>query len=197
MTAQSDTSVRKQYNYVHFRTFFKEKKHPNRLICTWHHFPPTEAKQSTMEAQNLGKILIIDDNEDLLFAAKMLLKKHAKEVMIEKDPRRIPFLINNHSYDVILLDMNFREDTTSGKEGFYWLKQIKEIDPKAVVILITAFGDVEMAVQALKEGATDFILKPWQNEKLIATLSSAIKLKESYDEVDKLQKKTKAATNRP
>lgn len=144
-----------------------------------------------METQALGKILIIDDNEDLLFAAKMLLKKHAKEVMIEKDPRRIPFLINNNSYDVILLDMNFREDTTSGKEGFYWLNQIKEIDPKAVVILITAFGDVEMAVQALKEGATDFILKPWQNEKLIATLSSAIKLKESYNEVDKLQKKQK------
>lgn len=145
-----------------------------------------------MEAQNLGKILIIDDNEDLLFAAKMLLKKHAKEVVIEKDPRRIPFLINNNSFDVILLDMNFREDTTSGKEGFYWLSQIKEIDPKAVVILITAFGDVEMAVQALKEGATDFILKPWQNEKLIATLSAAIKLKESYNEVDKLQKKQKA-----
>ncbi len=144
-----------------------------------------------MENQDLGKILIIDDNEDLLFAAKMLLKKHAKEVMIEKDPRRIPFLINNNNYDVILLDMNFREDTTSGKEGFYWLQQIKEIDPKAVVILITAFGDVEMAVQALKEGATDFILKPWQNEKLLATLSAAVKLKESYNEVDKLQKKQK------
>lgn len=145
-----------------------------------------------METQTLGKILIIDDNEDLLFAAKMLLKKHAKEVVIEKDPRRIPFLINNNSFDVILLDMNFREDTTSGKEGFYWLSQIKEIDPKAVVILITAFGDVEMAVQALKEGATDFILKPWQNEKLLATLHAAIRLKESYNEVDKLQKKQKA-----
>jgi two-component system, NtrC family, response regulator HydG len=145
-----------------------------------------------MEAQHLGKLLIIDDNEDLLFAAKMLLKKHAKEVIIEKDPRRIPFLINNNSFDVILLDMNFREDTTSGKEGFYWLSQIKEIDPKAVVILITAFGDVEMAVQALKEGATDFILKPWQNEKLIATLHSALKLKESYNEVDQLQRKQKA-----
>lgn len=144
-----------------------------------------------MEAQTLGKILIIDDNEDLLFAAKMLLKKHAKEVIIEKDPRRIPFLITNNSFDVVLLDMNFREDTTSGKEGFYWLSQIKEIDPKAVVILITAFGDVEMAVQALKEGATDFILKPWQNEKLLATLHSAVKLKESYNEVDKLQKKQK------
>jgi two-component system response regulator HydG len=144
-----------------------------------------------MENQQLGKILIIDDNEDLLFAAKMLLKKYAKEVSIEKDPRRIPFLVNNNSYDVILLDMNFTEDTTSGKEGFHWLKQIKEIDPKAVVILITAFGDVEMAVKALKEGATDFILKPWQNEKLLATLTAAIRLKESYDEVDKLSKKQK------
>ncbi|WP_291778810.1 sigma-54 dependent transcriptional regulator [Cecembia sp.] len=144
-----------------------------------------------MENQQLGKILIIDDNEDLLFAAKMLLKKYAKEVTIEKDPRRIPFLVNNNSFDVILLDMNFTEDTTSGKEGFHWLKQIKEIDPKAVVILITAFGDVEMAVKALKEGATDFILKPWQNEKLLATLTAASRLKESYDEVDKLSKKQK------
>ena len=144
-----------------------------------------------MDNQHLGKILIIDDNEDLLFAAKMHLKKYAKEVTIEKDPRRIPFLVNNNSYDVILLDMNFTEDTTSGKEGFHWLKQIKEIDPKAVVILITAFGDVEMAVKALKEGATDFILKPWQNEKLLATLTSASRLKDSYDQVDKLNKKKK------
>lgn len=144
-----------------------------------------------MDNQQLGKILIIDDNEDLLFAAKMHLKKYAKEVTIEKDPRRIPFLVNNNSYDVILLDMNFTEDTTSGKEGFHWLQQIKEIDPKAVVILITAFGDVEMAVKALKEGASDFILKPWQNEKLLATLTSASRLKESYDQVDKLSKKQK------
>ncbi|MEX2566759.1 MAG: sigma-54 dependent transcriptional regulator [Cyclobacteriaceae bacterium] len=142
-----------------------------------------------MEEKNLGKILIVDDNEDLLFAAKMLLKKHAQEVTIEKDPRRIPFHINNNNFDVILLDMNFTEDTTSGKEGFHWLNQIKEIDPKAVVILITAFGDVEMAVQALKKGATDFILKPWQNEKLLATLSAALKLKESYNQVDRLSKK--------
>lgn len=76
-----------------------------------------------MEEKNLGKILIVDDNEDLLFAAKMLLKKHAKEVTIEKDPRRIPFLINNNNFDVVLLDMNFTEDTTSGKEGFHWLKK--------------------------------------------------------------------------
>ncbi len=137
--------------------------------------------------KELGKILIIDDDEDVLIAAKLLLKKHAREVLIEKNPKKIPFLMNNGTYDVILLDMNFSKDITSGKEGFYWLEQILEADPKAVVILITAFGDVEMAVQALKEGATDFVLKPWQNEKLIGTLSSAVKLKESYKEVEKLK----------
>ena len=141
--------------------------------------------------KELGNILIIDDDEDVLFAAKMLLKKHAQNVIIEKDPRKIPFLMNNGSYDVILLDMNFSKDITSGKEGFYWLEQILERDPKAVVILITAFGDVEMAVKALKEGATDFVLKPWQNEKLVATLSTASKLKKSYKEVDTLKTEKK------
>lgn len=140
-----------------------------------------------MEEKELGNILIIDDDEDVLFAAKMLLKKYAQNVIIEKNPKKIPFLLNNDSYDVILLDMNFSKDITSGKEGFYWLEQILERDPKAVVILITAFGDVEMAVRALKEGATDFVLKPWQNEKLLATLSTAVKLKKSYKEVDTLK----------
>ncbi|NJN42206.1 MAG: sigma-54-dependent Fis family transcriptional regulator [Flammeovirgaceae bacterium] len=131
---------------------------------------------------------MIDDDEDVLLAAKMLLKKYDHHVIIEKNPNKIPFLLNNDTYDVILLDMNFSKDTTSGKEGFQWLAQIKEKDPSAVVIMITAFGDVEMAVRALKDGATDFILKPWQNEKLIATISTAIKLKKSYNEVDKLKK---------
>lgn len=141
--------------------------------------------------KDLGKILIIDDDEDVLLAAKLLLKKHAQQVTIEKNPKKIPFLLNNDTYDVILLDMNFSKDTTSGKEGFYWLSEIIEKDPKAVVILITAFGDVEMAVKALKEGATDFVLKPWQNDKLIATLNTAVKLKRSYNEVDKLRKAKK------
>ncbi len=135
-----------------------------------------------------GKILMIDDDEDVLLAAKMLLKKQNHHVIIEKNPNKIPFLLNNDTYDVILLDMNFSKDITSGKEGFYWLEKILEKDPSAVVILITAFGDVEMAVKALKQGATDFILKPWQNEKLIATISTAIRLKQSYNEVDKLRK---------
>ena len=141
--------------------------------------------------KEIGRILIVDDDEDVLLAAKMLLKKHAHQVTIEKNPNKIPFLLNNETFDVILLDMNFSKDTTSGKEGFYWLNQIIERVPDAVVILITAFGDVEMAVRALKEGATDFVLKPWQNEKLLATISAALKLKNSYDEVDKLKKAKK------
>ena len=131
---------------------------------------------------------MIDDDEDVLLAAKMLLKKQNHHVIIEKNPNKIPFLLNNDTYDVILLDMNFSKDITSGKEGFYWLEQILEKEPNAVVILITAFGDVEMAVKALKKGATDFILKPWQNEKLVATISTAIRLKQSYNQVDKLRR---------
>jgi DNA-binding NtrC family response regulator len=138
--------------------------------------------------QEGGKILMIDDDEDVLLAAKMLLKKQSHHVIIEKNPNKIPFLLNNDSYDVILLDMNYSKDITSGKEGFYWLEQILERDPNAVVIMITAFGDVEMAVKALKKGATDFILKPWQNEKLVATIATAIRLKQSYNQVDKLKK---------
>lgn len=144
-----------------------------------------------MDDKELGKILIIDDDEDVLLAAKFLLKKHAHEVIIEKNPKKIPFLLNNDTYDVILLDMNFSMDTTSGKEGFFWLQEILSKDPSAVVILITAFGDVEMAVKALKEGATDFVLKPWQNEKLLATISAAIKLKRSYKEVSRLKQEKK------
>lgn len=136
---------------------------------------------------HLGKILIVDDNEDVLFAARLLLKKHAEIVHTEKDPQSIPSLLKNESYDVVLLDMNFTKDSTSGREGFHWLNKILEIDPSAVVILITAYGDVELAVRAIKEGATDFVVKPWQNEKLLATLSAAVKLRRSKIEVDNLR----------
>lgn len=137
--------------------------------------------------KKIGNILIVDDDEDILLAAKMLLKRHAQRVIIEKNPKKIPFLLNNDSYDVILLDMNFVEDTTTGKEGIFWLKEIVQRDPNAVVIMITAYGGVELAVEALKEGATDFVLKPWQNEKLIATISAAAQLNNSRKEVNTLK----------
>ncbi len=125
----------------------------------------------------INQILVVDDNEDVLLAARLLLKKYANIVQIEKNPKRIPLLLSEQKYDAILLDMNFTKDTTSGKEGLYWLQEILKMNPSAVVILITAYGDVEMAVRALKEGATDFVLKPWQNEKLIETILGAIETK--------------------
>lgn len=142
-------------------------------------------------SKKIGKILIVDDNEDILLAAHLLLKQHFSLVHTEKNPDKIPSLLENESYDVILLDMNFAQDATSGVEGFYWLDIIQEIDPSAVVVLITAFGDVEMAIKAIKRGATDFVLKPWNNEKLLATLSSAMNLRKSRLEVDRLRSRQK------
>lgn len=138
-----------------------------------------------------GKILIVDDNEDLLKAAKMYLKRHFAQVDIEKNPEAIPNLMGNESYDVILLDMNFTKDVSSGSEGYYWLEKILELDPSSVVVLITAYGDVQMAVRAIKAGATDFVLKPWENEKLLATLYSSMRLRESRNEIETLRIKNK------
>lgn len=122
----------------------------------------------------MPRILIIDDDPDVLMAAKLLLKRHFGHVDIEKNPERIPFLITNGHYDLVLLDMNFQRDLSSGREGFFWLDRILDIDPSSAVVLITAYGDVEMAVRAMKVGAKDFVLKPWQNDKLLATIEAAI-----------------------
>jgi DNA-binding NtrC family response regulator len=142
-----------------------------------------------MSESKHGKILIVDDNEDLLKAAKMYLKRHVAQVDIEKNPEAIPSLMGNEDYDVILLDMNFTKDVSSGSEGYYWLERILSIDPSAVVVLITAYGDVQMAVKAIKAGATDFVLKPWENEKLLATIYSSMRLRESRDQVQTLKTK--------
>ena len=134
-----------------------------------------------------AKILIIDDDEDILLAFRLLVQKRFSTVRTESNPELIPDLMHRESFDLIFLDMNFGQDMTSGKEGMYWLKQILTIDPNAVVILITAYGDVEMAVRAVREGAADFILKPWQNEKLLATISSSLALCRSKREAKRLR----------
>ena len=134
-----------------------------------------------------GKFLAIDDNEDILFALKLLLKPHVDKITTISSPERVIDLLKVEEYDVILLDMNFTKDASSGQEGFDWLAKILEHDPQAVVIFITAYGDSEKAVKAIKAGATDFILKPWQNEKLLATLSSSLQLRRSKNETDKLK----------
>lgn len=138
-----------------------------------------------------GNILIVDDDSDVLHAAKLFLKQHVGNVHTEKNPESIPNLLRNTNYDVVLLDMNFTEDVSSGREGFHWLKKIQEIDPSVAVVFITAYGDVEKAVDAIKKGATDFVLKPWQNEKLLATVTSAMNLVQSRRELDVMRDRQK------
>ncbi len=145
-----------------------------------------KSKKNKMTKKS-GSILIVDDDEDILYSARLLLKQYYSIVHIEKKPELIPTLISNSKYDVILLDMNFSGDTTTGKQGFHWLSEILRIDPSLIIILITAYGNIEMAIKAIKEGATDFVIKPWQNEKLLATISSAMKLSTSNKEISELR----------
>lgn len=139
-----------------------------------------------------GKILIVDDNEDILFALNLLLQPHVEKVKVTTQPERIEHFMKIFQPDVILLDMNFTKDADSGREGFHWLKKIKKSDPDTVVIFITAYADTEKAVGAIKAGATDFIPKPWEKEKLLATVSSAIELRKSRTEVTHLKQKVAA-----
>ncbi len=136
-----------------------------------------------------GKILAVDDNQDILFALKLLLKPEVERIETLSGPEKIPEMMEEDNWDVILLDMNFTKDAISGQEGFDWLEKILEIDPEAVVVFITAYGDAEKAVKSIKAGATDFVLKPWQNEKLLATINSALKLRQSRNEADNLRRK--------
>lgn len=134
-----------------------------------------------------ANILIVDDDNDVLETARMFLKQEFTIVRIESNPKQIPELLTTSAYDVILLDMNFKKGVNDGEEGFFWLDQILKMDSNAVVILITAYGEVDLAVKAMKNGAVDFILKPWKNQKFLATILAAIQLRRSKKEVEKLK----------
>ncbi|MFZ1528000.1 MAG: sigma-54 dependent transcriptional regulator [Ferruginibacter sp.] len=114
-----------------------------------------------------ASILVIDDDPDVLTAARLLLKTYAAEVVTEKNPENLRSIFLKRDFDLVLMDMNFNSSINTGNEGLYWLKKIKELGSKALVIMITAYGDIDLAVRSLKEGAADFILKPWHNEQLI------------------------------
>lgn len=124
-----------------------------------------------------ASILVIDDDQDVLTAVRLLLKTEAKEVVTEKNPENIHSILSKQHFDVILLDMNFKSSINTGNEGIYWLGKIKELRSEAAVIMITAYGDIDLAVRSLKEGAADFVVKPWHNEKLLTTIREAIKRK--------------------
>lgn len=133
-----------------------------------------------------ASILVIDDQEDILFASKMLLKKYFENIYTLNNPKNVVELLAKNTIDVVLLDMNYRIGFEDGKEGLYLLKEIKTLSPKTVVILMTAFGKVETAVEGLKSGAFDYILKPWENEKLISVVKQG---------VDKSRKEQKRPNN--
>ena len=124
-----------------------------------------------------ASVLVIDDDTDVLTAVKMLLKTEVKEVTTEKNPENIRSHFAEKKFDLVLLDMNFNSSINTGNEGIFWLKKIKELNKEMAVIMITAYGDIDLAVRSLKEGATDFMIKPWHNEKLINTITEILKKK--------------------
>ena len=145
-------------------------------------------------------ILIVDDDNDILTAARLLLKRHVGRVVTANQPERIPALMRETTFDAVLLDMNFVTGERSGREGLSWLARIREIDPDAVVVLITAYSAIDTAVEAMKLGAFDFVAKPWQNEKLVATVRAAALHRKSRVEAASLKRQNlelAAETNRP
>jgi two-component system response regulator HydG len=124
-------------------------------------------------------VLVIDDDSDVLIAMKMLLKSKVKEVVIEKNPNNLNSILNKNKFDVIILDMNFNSVINTGNEGVFWLTKIKEIDKEIIVILITAYGGLDLAVRALKKGASDFLVKPWENQKLLESITEILASKKS------------------
>jgi DNA-binding NtrC family response regulator len=126
-----------------------------------------------------ASILVIDDDTDVLTAVRLLLKTEAKEVITEKNPENLPSLLSAKRFDLIMLDMNFKSAINTGNEGIYWLNKIKSMKSEAEVIMITAYGDIDLAIRSLKEGAADFVIKPWHNEKLLTTIKDTLKRKDS------------------
>ncbi len=136
-----------------------------------------------------GNVLIVDDKEQILSSLSILLRDEFSIVGTIRNPNRIPEYLARKNYDVVLLDMNFKPGDSSGNEGIYWLKEILKMDQQAIVIMITAYGDIELAVKAIKQGATDFIQKPWDPEKLLITLKNAYNLRRSRIELNQIREK--------
>ena len=136
-----------------------------------------------------GKILVIDDDRDILLTTRVVLKKQFGLIKTEADPEMILQQLENELFDIILLDMNFSAGATSGKEGMKWLREIRKKDESVHVIMMTAYGDIDLAVKAMKEGAADFIVKPWDNQKLMATVINAYRLSQSKREIIELRRK--------
>jgi len=138
-----------------------------------------------------ARILVVDDQEDILLAARLLLKRHFRSVETLRDPSRLPDMTRANAFDVLLLDMNFAIGAEGGAEGLSWLSKVLAVDPQAVVVLVTAHSEVELAVTAMKQGASDFVTKPWENERLLATLTAAANLRHSRLEASELRQRNR------
>ena len=134
-----------------------------------------------------ANILIVDDDPDVLTAVRLLLKTEAKEVVTEKNPENLRWLLGQKKFDLLLLDMNFNSSINTGNEGLFWLKKVKELEAEISVIMITAYGDIDLAVRSLKDGAADFIVKPWHNEKLVSTITDLLRKKISGKSVSPIK----------
>lgn len=139
-----------------------------------------------------GNVLIVDDNKDVLIATKLLLKKHYTGVFCCDNPSQVCTLIAQSEIDLVLLDMNFRQDSITGQEGFTILKQVTELFPTVVVLMMTAYADIQLAVSAIQAGAINFIAKPWQNAELLAMVTSAFKHVETRQQVRQLNRRNTA-----
>ena len=135
-----------------------------------------------------GKIILVDDDPGIRDSGQMFLKQVFPVVRTESSPHNLLEVLKQEDFDVILLDMNFQKGEMDGKEGLNWLEKVLETDPEAMVIFITAYGDIDLAIQSIKAGAADFIVKPWSNQKLLATILSCIRLRKAKTEVIRLQK---------
>lgn len=137
--------------------------------------------------KQIGNVLIVDDDAGVLQTAKFILKQYFTNVVVTRKPDEIPFLVGNTSFELVLLDMNFKPGVSSGEEGITWLSEIVKRSPETSVVMITAYGELSLAVEAMKVGAADFIVKPWENEKFVATVTSAFNLSNSKKEINKLK----------
>jgi len=139
-----------------------------------------------------AQILVVDDQEEILFSAKMILKKHFETIFTANSPKKIISILNENDINVVLLDMNYRIGFEDGREGIHWLKEIKTLSPQTIVILMTAFGKIDTAVEGIKIGAFDYVLKPWHNEKLLETIDKAVaesRKKSKRTVIEKIEKR--------
>lgn len=141
--------------------------------------------------KNNGNVLIVDDNTDLLTATRLLLKRHYTMVQTLNDPTQMSSLLQQTDFDIVLLDMNFTQDAINGKEGLYWLEILLDINPNLIIVIMTAYADIKLAINAIKLGACDFIAKPCQNDELLATVAAAFKHVESKKAIKHMRRQTK------